>query len=63
MVVLGREETKTFYRLSTRLSQIAFVFQKIIFESFTLFHIMPFVKIIGPVEQNRTKSEFSQIFS
>jgi hypothetical protein len=34
-------------------SQIAGVFQKIIFESCTLYHIMPFAKIIGPVEKKR----------
>ena len=32
------------------------------FESCTLFHIMPFAKIIGHVEKNRTKSEFSPVF-
>ena len=36
-----------------RVSQIADVFQKMIFESCTLFHIMPFAKIIGHVEKNR----------
>ena len=34
-----------------RVSQIAGVFQKLIFESCTLYHIMPFAKIIGPVEK------------
>ena len=37
-----------------RVSQIAGVFQKMIFESCTLYHIMPFVKIIGPVEKKVT---------
>ena len=40
----------------TRVSQIAGVFQKMIFESCTLYHIMPFAKIIGPVEKKVTKS-------
>ena len=34
------------------------IFQKMIFESCTLFHIMSFAKIIGPVEKNMTKSLF-----
>ena len=42
----------------SRVSQIAGVFQKIIFESCTLYHIMPFAKIIGPVEKKVTKSWF-----
>ena len=42
--------------IATRVSQIAGVFQKMIFERCTLFHIMPFAKIIGPVEKNMTKS-------
>ena len=42
--------------IDIRVSQIAGVFQKMIFESCTLFHIMPFAKIIGPVEKNMTKS-------
>ena len=41
-----------------RVSQIAGVFQKMIFESCTLYHIMPFAKIIGPVEKKVTKSWF-----
>ena len=41
-----------------RVSQIAGVYQKMIFESSTLYHIMPFAKIIGPVEKNMTKSRF-----
>jgi hypothetical protein len=44
-------------------SQIAGVFQKMIFESCTLLHIIPFAKIIGPVEKKMAKSEFSPIFS
>ena len=39
-----------------RVTPIAGVFQKMIFESCTLYHIMPFAKIIGPVEKNMTKS-------
>ena len=39
-----------------RVSQIAGVFQKMIFESCTLYHIMPLAKIIGPVEKKNTKS-------
>ena len=47
-----------------RESQIADVFQKLIFGSCTLFHIMPFDKIIGPEEKNMTLlSEISPIFS
>ena len=49
------------YRLvyiHSRVSQIAGVFQKMIFESCTLYHIMPFAKIIGPVEKKITKSWF-----
>ena len=38
------------------------MFFKNIFESCTLFHVMPFAKIIGPVEKNSAKSEFSPIF-
>ena len=41
-----------------RVSQIAGVFQILIFESCTLYHIMPFGKIIGPVEKKVTKSWF-----
>ena len=43
-------------RVYSRVSQIAGVFQKMIFESCTLYHIMPFAKIIGPVEKKVTKS-------
>ena len=42
--------------LYNRVSQIGGVFQKIIFESCTLFHLMPFAKIINPIEKNMTKS-------
>ena len=42
--------------LDIRVSQIAGVFQKNIFESCTLYHIIPFAKIIGPVEKKVTKS-------
>ena len=45
-----------------RVSQIAGVFQKMIFESCTLLHIIPFAKIIGPVEIKNAKSEFSRFF-
>ena len=45
------------------MSQIAGDFQKMIFESSTLLHIIPFGKIIGPVEKKIAKSEFSPIFS
>jgi len=45
-----------FGKMSIRVSQIAGVFQKMIFESCTLYHIMPFAKIIGPVEKKVTKS-------
>ena len=44
--------------MKSRVSQIAGVFQKMIFESSTLYHIMPFAKIIGPVEKKITKSWF-----
>jgi hypothetical protein len=37
-------------------SQIAGVFQKMIFESCTLLYIIPFAKIKGPVEKKMTKS-------
>ena len=37
--------------LYIRVSQIAGVFQKKIFEGSTLYHIMPFAKIKGPVEK------------
>ena len=47
----------------SRVSQIAGVFQKMIFESCTLLHIIPFAKIIGPVEKKIAKSKFSPIFS
>ena len=40
----------------SRVSQIAGVFQKMIFESCTLLHIIPFAKIIDPVEKKITKS-------
>ena len=46
-----------------RVSQIAGVFQKIIFKSCTLLHIIPFAKLIGPVEKKIANSEFSPIFS
>ena len=39
-----------------RVSQIAGVFQKMVFKSCTLLHIIPFAKIIGPVEKKMTKS-------
>ena len=39
-----------------RVSQIAGVFQKMIFESCILYHIMPLAKIIDPVEKKITKS-------
>ena len=39
-----------------RVSHIPGVFQKMIFESSTLYHIMPFAKIIGPVEKKMSKS-------
>ena len=45
------------------MSQIAGDFQKMIFESSTLLHIIPFAKIIGPVEKKIAKSEFSPIVS
>ena len=41
-----------------RVSQIAGVFQKVIFESCTSFHIMPFAKIIGPVEEKKLRVDF-----
>ena len=44
------------------MSQIAGVFQKIIFESCTLYHIMPFAKIIGPVEKKVTISCCFHVF-
>ena len=37
--------------MENRVSKIADVFQKLIFESCSLYHIMPFAKIIGPVEK------------
>ena len=40
------------------MSQIAGVFQKMIFESCTLYHIMPIAKKIGPVEKRVAKSWF-----
>ena len=48
--------------LFIRKSQIIGVFQKMIFESCTLFHIMPFAKIIGPIDINRTKWIFTVFF-
>ena len=45
-----------FAKLLIRVSQIAGVLQKMIFESCTLYHIMPFAKIIGPEEKKITKS-------
>jgi len=56
-------ELDSFLFMYTRVSQIAGVFQKMIFESCTLLHIIPFAKIIGPVEKKIDKSEFSPIFS
>jgi hypothetical protein len=44
-------------------SQIAGVFQKMILESCTLLHIIPFAKKKGPGEKKIAKSEFSPIFS
>ena len=54
--VNSREDT--FERLESRMTQISGVFQKMIL-LFKLFHIMPFAKMIGFVEENRTKREFS----
>ena len=51
------------FNMYIRVSQIAGVFQKMIFESCTLLHIIPFAKIISPVEKKIAKSEFSPIFS
>ena len=42
--------------LYSRVSQIAGVFQKMIFESCTLLYIIPFAKIRGPVEKKMAKS-------
>ena len=39
--------------------KLQFFFKKMVFE--TLFHIMPFAKIIGPVKK-RIKSEFLPLF-
>jgi hypothetical protein len=44
-------------------SQIAVILQKKIVESYTLYQIMPFAKIIGPVKRNTTKRGFIPIFS
>ena len=44
------------------MSPIADVFQKMIFESCTLYHIMPFAKIIGPVEKKWLKVDFNRYF-
>ena len=48
--------------MDIRVYQIAGVFQKIIFESCTLFHIMPFAKIICPVEKVGLKVNFHRFF-
>ena len=45
-----------FESMYNRVSQIAGVFQKMIFESCILYQIMPFAKIIGRVQKKFTKS-------
>ena len=54
--ILGLTEEPLRKAMQNKVSQIAGVFQKMIFESCTLYHIMPFAKIIGPVEKKVTKS-------
>ena len=51
-----------YYTFISRVSQIADVFQKLIFESCTMYHIMPFAKIIGPVEKKILKVDFNRFF-
>ena len=56
ILIIGFASASLFSSTCIRVSQIAGVFQKMIFESCTLYHIMPFAKIIGPVEKKMNKS-------
>ena len=44
------------------MSRISDFFQKNIFESSTLYHIMPFAKMIGPVKKIGLKGNLSRFF-
>ena len=50
------------YTMYIRVYQIAGVFQKMILKVVHLFYIMPFAKIIGPVEKIGLKVNFHRFF-